>query len=185
MDPVTLTAISIGATVIGGGVATAGVLNKGSAEANMYTYQAGVAQMNKQIADQNAEYALAAGDSQAQIAGMQTRAQIGATKAQQGGSGLDVNSGTGVNVRQSEAEIGSANQAMIRANATREAYGYKVQGAQYDAQAGLDQYAAKTSKTAGNISAATSILGTASSVSTKWLDFSKQGIPGYGGSLVS
>lgn len=178
-DPVTLAAISIGSSVIGGGLAAYGAQQKGTAESNMYTYQSGVAQLNKQIADQNAQYATAAGEVSAQTAGMRTRAQIGATKADQAASGIDVNKGSAVDTRVSEAEIGSANVATIRANAAREAYGYRVGGAQAEAQSGLDLYAAKTSRTAGNIGALSSILGTAGSVSSKWLQFKNQGIGGF------
>lgn len=148
----------------------------GQAQASMYTYQAGVAQMNKTIADQNAAYALASGEVQAQQEGMKTRAEIGQTKATQGASGVDVNRGSSVDVRASEAEIGAENQALTRSNAARVAYGYQVEGAQATAQSNIDLMAASRSKTAGTIGAFTSLLGGASSVSSKWMQGNQAGI---------
>jgi hypothetical protein len=134
--------------------------------------------MNAQIAEQNAQYATAVGESKAQISGMKTRAQIGETKAIQGGSGLAVNTGTAVNVRASEADIGAENEMTIRSNAAREAYAYRTQEAGDIAQSRLDVAAADQAKKAGGISAISSILGAASSVSSKWAQFKMQGVFG-------
>jgi hypothetical protein len=165
---------------IGAGVGAFGAYESGQAQKKAYTYQAGVAQINKQIADQNARYAIETGESRAQIAGMQTRAQIGETKAIQGASGLAVNKGSTVDVRASEANIGEENEMTIRSNAAREAYGYKVQGVADTAQATLDTAAAKTSSQAGTIGAVSSLLGGATSVSSRWTQFAQQGVFGGG-----
>lgn len=176
-DPITaMTAISLGASAGGAVLGAVGANYKGQAEANMYQYQAGVAQVNQQIALQNADYAIAVGESQAQASGMQSRAQIGETKAAQGAGGLDVNSGSNAAVRDSEEKIGEYNQAVIRSDAAKRAYGYKVEAMSQASQAELDRMAAKTSRTSGYINAVSSILGGASSVSSKWADASRLGI---------
>jgi hypothetical protein len=181
-DPVTLAGTSLGATLAGGGVSTLGALQSGGAQSSAYRYQAGVAAMNASIAENNANYATAVGESKAQISGMQTRAQIGATKAIQSGTNLNVNTGSAVDVRASEADIGEENEMTIRSNAAREAYGFRTQAAGDIAQENLYNAAASNTKKASNINALTSILGTAASVSSKWAMFSKQGIGGGGGS---
>jgi len=173
-DPISLTAI--GLTAAGAGVGAFGANYKGQAEANMYQYQAGVAQVNQQIALQNADYAIAVGESQSQASGMQTRAQIGETRAQQGAAGLDVNSGSAAAVRDSEEKIGEYNQAVIRSDAAKRAYGYQVEAESQASQAELDRMGAQTSRTSGYINAVSTILGGASSVSNKWLDASRLGI---------
>jgi hypothetical protein len=178
-DPFMMAAVSIGSTIAGGGISAFGAAQGGKAQAAAYTYQSKVAQLNKQIADNNAAYAVAAGETRAQISGMQARAQIGATRAIQGASGIDVNSGSPVDVRASEADIGGFNALMIRSNAAREAYGYKVKGMEATAQSQLDVAAASQSEKAGELGAIGSILGTAGSVSSRWLAFKNQGI--YGG----
>jgi hypothetical protein len=178
-DPVTL---AMGATAVGAGVGAFGSWYGGQASKNMYQYQSAVSQINKQISDQNAKYAIAAGETRAQESGMKTRAEIGTTRAIQGASGLDVNRGSAVEVRASEADIGTQSAAVIRSNAAREAYGYKVQGFQYGAQSKIDIMAGKNAAFAGNIGAVSSILGGASSVSSKWLQGSQAGMFGGGSS---
>lgn len=183
MDPVTLTAISVGATVAGGATGALGSLISGDANQKMYQYQAAVAKMNQQIAKQNAGFALATGEVQAQQMGMKTRAVIGQTKADQGASGLDVNSGSTTKVRESEAEVGAEDAATIRSNAARKAYGYEVTAAQDEAQGKLDIMAGENAKTSGEIGAFSSILGAVGSVSSKWLTGTQQGI--FGGNQAT
>jgi len=175
-DPVTLAGVSLGATAIGGGVGALGSLMGGQAQKNAYGYQAAVAQMNAKIANANAEHAVQVGEKEAQISGMQTRAQIGETKAIQSGTNLDVNKGSAVDVRASEADIGKDNEMTIRSNAAWTAYGYKVEAAKDTAQANLDMMAGENSQKSGLLGAFTSLLGGAGSVSGKWLEYQRQGI---------
>jgi hypothetical protein len=174
-DPVSMIAIGgMVASGLGAGVSAYGNMQQGAAQAAAYTYQAGVAQINSAIAANNANYAFAAGEQKAQQAGMQTRSIIGQTKAQQGGSGLDVNTGSAVDVRAAEADVGAENVAVIRNDAARTAYGYQVDEQQQLTQAALDKFAASNAKTAGFIGATSSVLGGASSVSDKWLKYNNQ-----------
>ena len=169
-DPVSLTLAGIGmaSSIAGGVVGAEGAKYQGQAQANMYGYQAGVARVNATLAQQDANYATTAGEVEAQTAGMRTRAQVGQTKATIAAGNLDTSSGSGSKVLQSETEIGQFNEATIRANAAKRAYGFNVAGAQDVAQAGAFDVAAATSKTAGDISATSSILGAVGSVSSKW-----------------
>lgn len=175
-DPVTLASISIGGSAAGAGVSAFGSIFKGNADASMYNYKAGVATVNAQIAKQNSDYATFVGEEKAQQEGMKTRAEIGQTKATQGAGNLDVNSGSNLAVRESEQEIGEYSQAVIRSNAAKQAYGYQVEALGDTEEAKLDTFAASNSKTAGDIGAISSILGGASSVSSKWLQASQSGI---------
>lgn len=178
-DPISLaSAASLGGTLVGGGVSAFGALQSGEAQSKAYTYQAGVAQINARIANQNARYATAVGESKAQISGMQTRAQLGATKAIQGASGLNVNTGSAVGVRASEADIGEENEMTIRSDAARQAYGFKVQAAGDIAQSNLDLASAASAKTASKYGVISSLLGSAGSVAGKWAQFGQQGVFG-------
>lgn len=181
-DPSALASMSIGGSLIGAGVKAYGDYSAGQAGAKTYQYQAAVARMNAEIANRNATYAMEVGERKSQISGMQTRAQEGQTKAAQGASGLAVNTGSAVDVRSSEADIGRFNEMTIMSNAAKEAYNYRVGAAGDIAQAGLYDAAAKTSKSAGGIAAAGSLLGAASSVSDKWAQYKMQGVYGDGGS---
>jgi len=160
--------VGIGATVLGGAVNAFGSWFGGQTKGAMYDYQAGIAQMNAAVDRQNAQYAMYSGEVKAQQSGMKSRFQIGQARADQGASGLDVNSGSATQVREGMFKVAQQDQSIIRSNAAKIAYGYEVDAAAKDAEATLDQYAAKTSRTAGMISAVGSLLGTAGSVASKW-----------------
>jgi hypothetical protein len=182
-DPVTLSAIGIGASAGGSLLGAAGNIFSGQANSSMYSYQAGVAKVNQQIALQNADYSTAVGEVQAQQSGMKTAAEIGTTKATQGASGIDVNTGSAAAVRTSEEQLGEENQAIIRSDAAKRAYGYEVEAQSQGASANMYSAAASNSKTSGLLGAFGSILGGVSSVSSKWLSASSTGaIGGSGGS---
>lgn len=175
-DPITLAGVGMAATAGGGVMGAIGSIMGGDAQANMYKYQAGVAKVNQQIAAQNAEWALKSGDVEAQQAGLKARYEIGTAKTEQAASGFDVNAGSAKLTRQSMQEVGTENEEIIRANTAKRAYGFQVQGIQEEAQANLDTMAAQQSKEAGMIGAFSSILGSASSFSSKWTQGKSIGI---------
>lgn len=176
MDPVTLTAVSIGSTALGGATSAIGSIISGNASKQMYDYQSGIAQMNERIAKQDASYARDVGETEAQASGMKTRFTLGKIVSTQAGSGLDVNSGSNLRVQESEQEIGTHDESVIRSTAAKRAYGYEVEAAQASAQGQVYKMAGKNAQVAGEIGAATSILGSASSVADKWTKAKTVGI---------
>jgi hypothetical protein len=181
-DPVSLAAISIGAGVAGGAIGAGGSLFQGQAQSNMYAYQAGVARVNAAVAKQDSNYAREVGDVEATNSGMRTRAEVGATRAGMAAGNVDINSGSGARVVASETAIGQENQATIRANAAKRAYGFDVKAAGDTATAGAMDVAATTSKEAGDIGAISSVIGSAGNVASKWLQAS-QVFPGATGGI--
>src|SRR5215471_531954 len=154
MDP--FSAVALGATIAGGATSAFGSVMGGQAQAGMYQYQAGLARMNAQIQRQNAIYATQRYEAEAMQSGMKTRQQIGDTLTRQAASGIDVNAGSGIQVRRSEQELGTYDQAVQRSNAARAAYGARAQGLMDIEQGRLDEYGARTSTMAGNIKATSS-----------------------------
>lgn len=150
-------AMAIG--LVGGVVGAVGSIFQGQAQSAMYNYQAQIAQMNARIAHQNAAFEGALGESQQVQEGMKIKAQVSQTRANQGASGLDVNSGSAADVRNSEIQLGNIDQSMIRFNAARRAYGDEIAAVQDTAQANVDRMGASYAQTAGTIGAFSSILG--------------------------
>jgi len=169
---------AIAATLAAGATSAYGAYAGGQAQSSMYQYQAGLARMNAQIQKQNAIYATQRGEAEAMQSGMKTRQQIGETLTRQAASGIDVNAGSGIQVRRSEQELGTYDQATLRSNAARAAYGARAQGLMDIEQGRLDEYGARTSAFAGDIKAVSSILGTAGSVSSKWIQGQQVGQTG-------
>jgi hypothetical protein len=175
-DPATLAVVGIGSSALGGAVSAFGNWFGGESQGAMYDYQAAIARMNQQVAQQNAAYARSAGEIEAMQYGMKARYQIGAAKATQAASGLDVGSGSAVAVREGMYKVAQEDMGIIRSNAAKKAYGYEVEAVSKGAEAELDKYAAGYSRTAGKIAAIGSLLGGAGSVSSKWLSASQAGV---------
>jgi len=175
-------------------------------KANMSDYQAGVALMNKDIAKQQADYARAVGEIGAEQAGMKQKQEMGMTKAAQAASGVDINTGSAVDVRQSMIQVGAYDQNLIRSQAAKVAYGYEVEAVQDEAQAslytmtaglermqaaaategarmtrqglGIQQQAMDVAKTSGTIGTFASLANAAGSVASKWSQGEYKGLFG-------
>lgn len=162
-------------------VSTVGALSSAAATARSAKYNAGLAAENAQIANQNATMAGAAGEQQAALAEQKTRATVGAIKAGQAGSGVDVNTGSAVDVQSSAAALGETDAINIRANAARQAYGYQTQATGYTAQQQLDKATADNAGVAGDITAGATLLGGFGQAGSK---YSKYLMNGGSGLLV-
>lgn len=184
MDPITIgtiATISMVTTAAASAVSAAGQMYQGEAQAQAARYKAGVAKVNEQIAKQNAEYSLQAGEYEAFRQGQKTRYQVGQIKAMQAGRGLDVRGGSTAAVRESQHAIGLQDQAMIRANAAKKAYGHEVEAVGARADQALYAMGEETARTGSYIGAAGSILGGVSSVASKWTQASRAGVYADGG----
>lgn len=164
-----LAGASAATTVAGGAISAAGALASGASQQAMYGYQAGVARLNQSVALQNADYANTVGGSEAYKSGLQTAAIVGKQKADQGASGVDVNSGSAAGIRDTTTSLGQLDQSNIRTNAARKAYGFEVEAATKGTEAGADIVAGDEAGKAATLNASSSILSTVGSVSSKWL----------------
>ena len=77
VDNTTLGEFSIGGTILGSLTSAFGGYEAGQDEKKMYDYQAGVARLNAQIADQNAQYASDVGELQAGAYGYKAARRLG------------------------------------------------------------------------------------------------------------
>ncbi len=172
----TLAAISIGTTIVGGGVSAFGASKKADAESSMYAYKAQVAKNNAIIAERNAQAAREAGAVKGEINDLKTKSLIATQLVTQAASGLDVNTGTNVNVRESAHDLGRLDTLTIIANAGKEATGYLAQAAGFEAEGQLDTMAGKYAQDAGEINVVSSLLGSAGSVTDKWVGYKSKGV---------
>lgn len=159
----------------GAGISAIGAISQGESQAAEARYQAQVARNNQTIAQQNANYALAAGSEATYQTGLQQRARAGAITTGLAASGLDVNTGSAAAVRQSQAEFGQQAEETTAQNAALTAYGYRTAATSFGAEAGLRQAEAPKDITAGFLTAAGGLLGSAG----KWAPFFDSG--GTGG----
>ncbi len=141
--------LALVAGVAGAGTSAIGSIMGGNAKGAAAAYSAQVASNNAEIARRNAEYSEKAGVAQAQV-----------------------------DVQASERELGKLDTETVLNNAMLQNYGYRSQATNYEAQSGLDTMEAKEAPVAGELGAAGSLLGSASSLGLKW---SSLGTGGGGG----
>lgn len=165
--PIAAAAITAGSGILGG-LATAGQAN----------YNARVAKNNATIANQNAVYSEEAGEAKTQAQGQKEAGQLGAIKTGLAANGVDVNSGSALDVQTGQRATGALDEQTIANNTELEAYGYRSQATGYEATAKLDSAEAAeapigaalgaTGTLLGNPSVDSGLLGAANSLSTKW-----------------
>jgi len=169
-------AIGLGTTLAGGILGAVGAEKSGAAQQQMYNYQAQVAKINSAIDLQNRDYALHVGEMQATQYGMQAAQRMGQIRADQGASNIAVGTGSSADVERSQRLVTAMDLSTIRSNAAKTAYDYTVKSVMDTNQASLDVMAGQNAKIAGDVSAMSSILGTVSGVSTKWLAGTQAGL---------
>lgn len=102
-------------------------------------YQEAVQNNNAQVAEGQAKDAVKRGDVAAQKQVQNTQQIQGAQRAAIGASGVESDTGTTGQILTQTAQYGALDAAQIRANALREAWGYKAQASNYQAQGQLDK----------------------------------------------
>jgi hypothetical protein len=98
--------------------------------------QKNVANYNSEVAQRDASISLDQGNAQAAIQARQARGTIGAGVAQYGASGVDVNSGSPLDVLRDSAEKAELDRQTILYNAKTRAAGFQGEALGYDYQGG-------------------------------------------------
>lgn len=106
-------------------------------------YEAAAYDRNAQLAEQQATDAIARGDVAAATRRTQGRLEQGSARAAMAGGGVQVGVGSAGDVEENIARLGALDIATIRNNAAREAWGYRVQGADYTERGRLTRIGAE------------------------------------------
>lgn len=163
-------------TLIGVGLSAAGQFASGSAQASQASYQAQVARQNAKIAKMNAATAVQTGRDNAFNKSLETRDLIGKEKAAQGASGIDVTSGSSKAVRDSTHLLGRMDEMTIMKSANQKGDAYMAQAMNYQAEAGLYDMKADAAEMARNFAVASTLVGGAQSLSSKWGAYQSVGL---------
>ena len=159
LDPISLA----GAAISAGGTLFSGISANRAAK-----YQAQVAKNNAIIANQNANYAIQAGQVEAERSSLRGASNLANIKAGQAASGIDTHTGSAVDVQESQHMANQQDTALTLNNAALRSYGYRSQAVGYEAQAQLDKSAGTSALIGSGISATGGLLGSASSLGFKW-----------------
>jgi len=165
-----LAASAIGGAVSGivGGVSS---YQQGKAQQAQYNYQAQVAQRNAKIAQANADQKRQEGIEEARQQRIKTLQAVGSQRAAMAANGIDVSSGTALDVIEDTAATGELDALTTRYNYETQALAYEQQADNYNNQSSLDLLAGQNAYKSGMINAVNTGLkglSDSTSVASKW-----------------
>lgn len=172
----TLAAAALALTAVGTAYSAYGSIQQGKAQQAQMNYQAAVDRNNAVLAENQAKDAEKRGKEEERKRRMLTQSQISDQRVGFAANGIDLGSDSVTDTFADTAMIGELDALTIRNNAAREAWGYRVQGMNYSASAGMNTLAGKNARTAGYQSATSTLLGGAATVSGSWADYRSKGV---------
>jgi hypothetical protein len=138
-----ISAIASSSAAVGGAVSSAGnAYAQASATKAQGEYQSRMMELNAKMAEFNAQYAIKRGDTQAKAAVKAGQRVIGSQRAALAASGVDVESGSAMDVQENTAALAAEDAMVIKNNAWLEAWGYKTQASSARSQAAFTSMAA-------------------------------------------
>jgi hypothetical protein len=164
--------ISAAAAVAGAGMAYMGAQTNAQAASNAANYNAEVNANNQKIADAAAATATQEGAVQQQQKAYQEETLVGEQKAGLAANGVDVGSGTSLDLLSDTKAAGEFDQLTIVNNAQRESAGYINQGISYQNQAVVDQQESAAQLQGGALKADSALVTGAGSVASDWYKYS-------------
>ena len=173
--------LSLAGTAIG----AFGAIQQGQAQEAALNYQAQVARNNAVIAGEYAQAATKAGETQAYNEGLANRAKVGRLVAGLAASGVDVNTGSAAQAREGEQATTYTDVETIRQDAALKAFGYNVEGASQNAQAGLLSSEGGQAGSAGFLKAGGLLFSGLSTVSPKFAGLFNSANSGIGDAASS
>jgi hypothetical protein len=152
-----------------------GQSQQAAASAAQANYQARLARNNQTIADWNAQRAEQQGRVAEQQQRFKTAQAIGSQRAALASQGGDINSGSPLDIAGDSVRAGEFDAQTIRNNAAMQAYGFRVQSANAGAQSNLYSASAANTMAALPFSIGSSLLGSATSLGDRYLDYDRRG----------
>lgn len=174
----TAATVSTIATVAGAAVSAFGMVQQARAAKAQAAYQAQVQRNNQIYLNRQAERTRQEGDIAAQEARRRARQLLGRQKAVFAGQGVDVGSGTAVDIFGDTAAFGELDALTLRDRAETQAISLEQQGANQGAQANLTAAAGRSQYASGLTSATGTILNSAGTVASRWYRFRSAGVEG-------
>jgi hypothetical protein len=166
MDPITGGMLIM--SVLSMAVQAAGQVQQGRAIKRQEQFNAAVSRNNQIIAQRKADDARSRGEVEAQRRQRITGLQRGQATAEAAARGVEVGSGSALDIQADISGIGAEEEAIIRNNAEREALGFEGDAMNFGAQAQLSGLKASDASRAGFMEAGRTILSGASSVAGRW-----------------
>jgi hypothetical protein len=168
LDPVTISLVAMG---LSAAMAGYGAHSQGQAQKQSYRYQAQMDRYNQQIAEHQAKDAEAMGQQDRERLRERYAKLKGEGRANFAAGNIMLGSGTPQHWEDEADYLYSWDDAALRDNAAKDAWGFRTQGVAYGNQSRLSLLSGKHAGHAGGLGAGTSLLGGASSVSDRYIQY--------------
>lgn len=178
-DPQMLANVATATQIAGAVTSTVGSYNKAKGERAAANYNAAVARNNAQMSEWMAEDAVRRGQDAKRKTQLQTAQLKGRQRAMLAERGIDLGEGSALDLLTDTDLFGQIDANTAVANAAREAYGYRSQGAGFLAEEAMQRMRADS--ISPGKAALTSALTGAGSVASTWYSFSSKGVTPFGG----
>ncbi|MDA0798709.1 MAG: hypothetical protein O2884_08575 [Chloroflexi bacterium] len=184
-EPTTALAVaSLAATAIGGYVQYQGQKQAASSAQAMAEYEAGVARNNAIASERFAVDAEQRGTAAEQEQRLKTRQLLARQRVGFAANNVQLGSGAVIGTLGDTAAFGELDALTIKSNAQREAFGFRMQGSNFQAESGLARARGATAKSEGRMAALGTALNTAGTVASKWYTFDQAGAFSFSKSKV-
>lgn len=151
--------LTLGLAIASTAIGAVGTIAQGQAAMNAAKYNAQVAEMNAKISDKKAADALERGRLEEQKKRMEVAGIKGRQLAAMGANNVDVSFGSPLEMINDTAYMGEMDALIVRTNANRESYDYRVQAVNQRAQGQLSLMEGKSKLTGSFLSAFGSAIG--------------------------
>jgi hypothetical protein len=176
VDPATLATLTTVAQGAGAAISVVSTIANANAASEQAKYQAAVARNNQIIANNAALEAEEAGKAREFQARQAARKLEGRQRAVLAGNGVEVNTGSALDITEDTAAQGELDALNIRSQAEREAIGYRNQGNAFGADAMMRDRAGANALTSGYLTAGGQLLTGTGTVAQKWYNYRKEGV---------
>lgn len=156
-------------TAVSTGVAAYGAYQQASAQKQAAEYQADIDEQNAKIQERNAQDIEARGLEEQDRYRRRLAQMMGSQRAQLAGTGVDIGSGSALDLMADTAGEGARDVAVIGQNTARDAYGARVGAMSSQANASMARSAA--AGISPGLAAAPSLLSGASEFGSQWMTF--------------
>ena len=168
---ITALVTSIVATAVSTTMGVVSSVQQGKAQQAQYNYQAEVARNNAKIAQANADQQRQEGIEESRLQRIKTLQAIGKQQTAMAANGIDISSGTALDIIEDTSAMGELDALTTRYNAETQALAYEQQANNFNNQANLDVFAGENAYKSGMINAVGQGfqgLGSAAGVASNW-----------------
>lgn len=172
-NPAALATASLAGQAGSAGMSAVGAYGAARSQQSALRYQAGIADFNARLSEQRAQIAQQQGREQVYSLQRQAAGLKGEQRRAMAANGIDLTTGTAAEIQTQTDFMSQMDQEQAEVNAVREAWGFRTQGANYQAEARTSR--ANADAISPGLAAAGSLLGSATSMASSWYGFKKQG----------